>query len=187
MIRIVFIRHGATAGNLEKRYIGRTDEPLCELGISQVETLKEAAFHPDKLFVSPMLRTRQTAEILFPQMAYTTVKDMTETDFGIFEGKTADELSTVVEYQIWVDSWCQGAIPQGESTAAFKKRCCKAFDKTIQTVLDDTTVVFVVHGGTIMAILEEYARPQKDFYSYHISNGAYISCTYENGVITVNS
>ena len=28
-MEIVLIRHGATAGNIEKRYIGTTDEPLC--------------------------------------------------------------------------------------------------------------------------------------------------------------
>ena len=28
-MKIVLIRHGATKGNLEKRYIGRTDEDLC--------------------------------------------------------------------------------------------------------------------------------------------------------------
>ena len=34
-MQIVFIRHSMTAGNLERRYIGcRTDEPLCEAGIS---------------------------------------------------------------------------------------------------------------------------------------------------------
>ena len=39
MSEILFIRHGSTAGNLEKRYIGRTDEPLCEVGIAQIEAL----------------------------------------------------------------------------------------------------------------------------------------------------
>ena len=31
MKKLLFIRHGATAGNLERRYIGYTDEPLCDL------------------------------------------------------------------------------------------------------------------------------------------------------------
>ena len=56
-MEIIFIRHGATAGNLERRYIGRTDEPLCPLGVEQIEKLK-GLFEPDYLFVSPMLRTR---------------------------------------------------------------------------------------------------------------------------------
>ena len=68
MIDIFFIRHGATEGNLRRRYIGRTDEPLCEAGIAQVKALQKRGISVDRLFVSPMLRTRQTADILFPKM-----------------------------------------------------------------------------------------------------------------------
>ena len=53
MIDIFFIRHGATEGNLRRRYIGRTDEPLCEAGIAQVETLRKQGRSVDKLFVQP--------------------------------------------------------------------------------------------------------------------------------------
>ena len=50
MIHLLFIRHGATAGNLEKRYIGSTDEPLCDIGIAQVEALKQHNFQGKTLF-----------------------------------------------------------------------------------------------------------------------------------------
>ena len=99
MIELLFIRHGATEGNLHHRYIGRTDEPLCEEGIAQVETLRKQGLSINRLFVSPMLRTRQTAELLFPQMPYTVVDGLAETDFGRFEGKSADELSGDPAYQ----------------------------------------------------------------------------------------
>ena len=122
MIQLIFIRHGATAGNLEKRYIGSTDEPLCDIGIAQVEALRKHNFQADYLYVSPMLRTRQTAELLFPQMKYTLVSDFRETNFGLFEGKTAAELSYSMEYQAWVESMCLDPIPQGESVSDFKTR-----------------------------------------------------------------
>ena len=92
MIELLFIRHGATAGNLRRRYIGRTDEPLCGEGIAQVETLRKQGLLIDELFVSPLLRTRQTADILFPKMPYTVVDGFAEMDFGCFEGKAADEV-----------------------------------------------------------------------------------------------
>ena len=101
MIDIFFIRHGATEGNLRRRYIGRTDEPLCGEGIAQVETLRKQGLSIDELFVSPLLRTRQTADILFPKMHYTVVDGLIETDFGRFEGKSADELSGDPAYQVW--------------------------------------------------------------------------------------
>ena len=40
-IRILLIRHGETAGNLEKRYIGRTDEELCSAGRQKLEQIRE--------------------------------------------------------------------------------------------------------------------------------------------------
>ena len=99
MIQLIFIRHGATAGNLEKRYIGSTDEPLCDIGIAQVESLRKHNFQADFLYVSPMLRTRQTAELLFPKMDYTFVSDFRETNFGLFEGKTAEEIVEILNVE----------------------------------------------------------------------------------------
>ena len=131
MIDILFIRHGATEGNLHRRYIGRTDEPLCAAGIAQAERLRGQNLFADCLFVSPLLRARQTAEIVFPQMPYALVEGLRETDFGRFEGKNADELSSDSAYQAWVDAMCLTPIPGGEAVADFKKRCCKAFAETI--------------------------------------------------------
>ena len=180
MIELLFIRHGATEGNLRRRYIGRTDEPLCEAGVAQVETLRKQGRSVDKLFVSPLLRTRQTAELLFPQMPYTVVDGLAR-----FEGKSADELLGDPAYQAWVDAMCLTPIPGGESVADFKIRCCEAFAETIRTVPDGSRVGFVVHGGVIMAIMEAYAFPKKDFYAYHIENGECLQGVYDGETIQI--
>lgn len=182
MARLILIRHGATAGNLERRYIGRTDEPLCGQGVAQAEALR-GRFLADRLFVSPALRARQTAGIVFPDMAYTVVQDLRETDFGAFEGKSAAELSGDPAYQAWVDSWCRGPIPGGECVADFKARCLPAFVRAAETLAPDTCGAFVVHGGVIMAVLEGLARPQRDFYDYHIPPGGFVVCRYQNGLL----
>ncbi len=183
MIDLLFIRHGATAGNLEKRYIGRTDEPLCEQGIAQIRALKGALPQPDHLFVSPLLRTRQSAQILFPHIEGMAVDAFRETDFGVFEGKNYLDLSGDPSYQAWLDSFCQGPIPGGECANHFKARCCQGFRQVMETVPDGSTAAFVIHGGAIMAILEEFVRPKQDFYHYHIGNGQYIQAYYRQGMI----
>ena len=58
-MRIWLIRHFQTQGNLERRYIGRTDEPILP---GQTGTV---LCDPKKIVASPMLRCRQTAEQLF--------------------------------------------------------------------------------------------------------------------------
>lgn len=185
MNEILFIRHGSTAGNLEKRYIGRTDEPLCEIGIQQLQQLRQQDLQADQLFVSPALRTRQTAAILFPHMKGIQIPELWETDFGEFEGKTAHELSDCSTYQAWVDSGCMDKIPGGESIADFKARCTAAFQKIAGTLPPDSTAAFVIHGGCIMAILEAFALPQKGFYDYHIPNGSFIRCSCADGVLRI--
>ena len=185
VIDIFFIRHGATEGNLRRRYIGRTDEPLCEAGIAQVKALQKRGLSVDEVFVSPLLRTRQTADILFPKMHYTVVDGLIETDFGRFEGKSADKLSGDPAYQAWVDAMCLTPIPEGESVTDFKTRCCEAFAETIKNVPDGSRVGFVVHGGVIMAIMEAYARPKKDFYAYHIGNGECLQGVYDGETIQI--
>ena len=63
-MKIIFIRHGKTAGNLEKRYIGRTDESLCSKGKDKL--LRRT--YPDckTVITSGMKRCIQTAEIIYP-------------------------------------------------------------------------------------------------------------------------
>ena len=180
---IAFIRHGATKGNIEKRYIGRTDEALSKTGIEQALKLKVCNFPTEYIFVSPMKRAVQTAEIVFPESKYIVEENFRETDFGAFEGKNASELSDNNEYRQWVDSMCTAPIPGGESITDFKKRCVEAFRKIIEALPDNAEASFVVHGGVIMAILEAYAGKEGSFYDYHIKNGEFLLCRFENGKI----
>ena len=66
-MRIYLIRHSLTEGNKEKRYIGTTDEPLCREGIELLETRKTEYPEIEYIYVSPMKRCVQTAEIIYPE------------------------------------------------------------------------------------------------------------------------
>lgn len=178
---VYLIRHGATIGNLERRYIGRTDEPLCPEGIAQAECLGTRGLTADRLFVSPALRARQTAELVFPDREPVAVDDLWEADFGVFEGKTAEELEDNPVYRSWVDSQCRDPIPGGEDVGSFKSRCCAAFRRCMTDMPEGERAAFVIHGGGIMAILEEYAGPPGGFYRYHVANCACVQCVYQGG------
>ena len=104
---IYLIRHGKTKGNLEGRYIGRTDESLCEAGR---ENLKKYQYpQVEMVFTSPMKRCMQTAETIYPGQQYQCIEEFRESDFGAFEGHTYKELSGDVRYQAWIDSG--GTLP----------------------------------------------------------------------------
>lgn len=163
------IRHGQTQGNLEGRYIGcRTDESLCSQGIA---SLSQRSYpRPQKLFVSPMKRCLETASILFPGMKPTVVNDLRECDFGDFENLNYHELNGRPDYQAWIDSGGMLPFPGGESRQAFSRRCVNAFER-LANQHPKECCAFVIHGGSIMAIMEALARPKKDYYAFQIRCG----------------
>ncbi len=182
MAEILLVRHGKTAGNLEGRYIGsRTDEPLCEEGIRALKEKVQAGIYPpvDVVYASPMIRCRQTAKVLWPE-AYQIhfIQDLRECDFGTFENKNYQELSGNADYQAWIDSNGTLPFPGGESNEEFRKRCCEAFLKITEELRrqEEKTektlrAAAVVHGGTIMAILERFGSPKKNYFDYQVKNG----------------
>lgn len=183
MKKIYFVRHGSTQGNLEKKYIGRTDEPLCDLGTKQAEALREQGIpQVDAVFVSPLLRCRQTAEILLPNVPKTVVSDLRECDFGAFEGKNYKELADDPRYAAWLDVNCTGQIPEGDVVEEFKARCVRGFQSCVDA---GENLLFVVHGGTIMAIMEALCLPKKNFYEYHVGNCALVCCEFDGNVLKV--
>lgn len=185
MAELILIRHGKTAGNLLGRYIGsRTDEPLCDEGREELagKQLPEV----ERLYVSPMKRCVETAEILWPgfdRKKMQKVMDLRECDFGDFENKNYKELSGNGDYQAWIDSNGTLPFPNGESMDAFKGRCLEAFARIVEEVsgaeqewiASGKTGIFragiVVHGGTIMAILEQYGYPKAAYFDYQVKNG----------------
>lgn len=168
-MRLIFIRHGKTTGNLEKRYVGRTDEPLCGEGITE---LKRGVYPGCGLVIaSPMKRCTETAELLFPEREIIVCEALKECDFGDFEGKNYAELNGNPVYQQWIDSGGTLPFPNGEPPGAFRKRCAEAFGRLTQSGLLRDPTAFVVHGGTIMAILEKYAFPKKEYFDFLVPNG----------------
>lgn len=182
-VYISLIRHGSTAGNLQRRYIGTTDEPLCREGRETLEAWKADGIYPQaaRVIVSPMQRCLETAEVLYPDVTPEIYPEFRETDFGLYEGKSYEELmqdSTLKSvYQEWVDSDGRMPFPQGESMEQMKSRCAEGFEKLVPTLSSDTAMV--VHGGTIMSLLQMYATPQRDYYDYQCANGAGYLCRIE--------
>lgn len=185
-MRVRLIRHGTTAGNAARRYVGVSDEPLCPEGRAAAEQ-KKKDFSLDCVYVSPLLRARETAAILFPNAEQIVVENLHEMDFGDFEGRSADEMADDPAYRAWVDDLCRGACPNGESQAAFHARIRTAFTETVQSLSSDAT--FVIHGGVIMSILWQFAEPKRDFYDWFAPNlGGYeADCAGVGGAIVLTN
>ena len=173
----MLIRHGETCGNKLKRYIGkRTDEPLTK---EAEEMLKGLGYMcPEAVYASPMLRCTQTGGILFPGKTLNIIDELAECDFGEFENKNYMELDGNQNYQAWIDSGGLLPFPGGESREEFKKRNLKGFQKVVQSCIrkEIQSAALVVHGGTIMNIMEEYADENRSFYDWNVKNGRGYDC-----------
>lgn len=171
-LEILILRHGKTALNLRGRYQGRTDVPLCPEGEAE---LLGMGVCPDvrKVYISPMRRAVRTAEICFPNAEQVPVPDFREMDFGAFEEKNYEEMADDPDYRSWVDGLCRGKCPGGESMGEFVERVCAAFDRMTAEAIGngEKRLVIAAHGGTVMALLSRYGRPEKDYYDWYAPNG----------------
>ncbi|HBN57475.1 MAG TPA: histidine phosphatase family protein, partial [Lachnospiraceae bacterium] len=89
---IYLIRHGETDYNKGKRLQGTVDIPLNEKGIElaqrTAEGMKDIRF--DRIYTSPLIRARKTAEILRGdrQIEIIPTEGLREISFGDYEGLT---------------------------------------------------------------------------------------------------
>ena len=163
---ITLIRHGATASNERKAYIGIMDEPLSKIGVSQIKS--RAYPKVDIVFSSPLIRCVRTAEIIYPALESVIIDELKETNFGSFEGKNYKDLSSNPDYQRWIDSGGDLPFPGGESKQEATARALRGFDKLLELSKDYYNISVVAHGGTIMGILSHIFGG--DYYSYHVEN-----------------
>ena len=171
---IYLLRHGLTAYNAEKRYQGQRDIPLSAAGRAM---LCRADIDPQTVYITPLCRTRQTAEVLFPGARLVEVKDLQEMCFGSFEGRNFIEMEHDPDYLAWVNANCESPCPDGETKAVFSERVCRAFAALVDRALADgeETLVILAHGGTQMAAMERYALPHADYYHWCAPNaGGYV-------------
>ena len=166
---VEIIRHGETALQAEKRYQGRTDEPLSPAGIA---LLRPGGRHVPTVYVSPLLRARQTARILFPEAEQIVIDGFAEMDFGAFEGRNYKEMELDADYRAWVDGGCVGRCPGGESKAEFCFRVCRAFEDLMDRANGSQELVIVAHGGTMMAVLERFGQPGREYFAWQRPCGA---------------
>lgn len=180
-LKLLFIRHGKTQGNLEGRYIGTTDEDLCSLGKEELlQKISDGCYQEaagsctvQKVFVSPMKRCMQTAQMIYPQMELCIDTDFREMDFGEFENRNYKELNGNAKYQEWIDSNGTLPFPAGEDKQHFHNRVCRAFVQMIQSCIREeiSCAACVVHGGVIMEIMDAFAVPKQSYYDWQVKNG----------------
>lgn len=99
MLNIYLARHGQDQDNVNGILNGHRDQPLTKLGESQAqelaEKIKAANIKFDKIYASPLKRTRKTAEIIAQTLKLEDPEIfplLIERDFGIMTGKAVADI-----------------------------------------------------------------------------------------------
>jgi alpha-ribazole phosphatase len=176
---IILIRHAMTESNAIGRYSGvRTDEGLSDDGIREIKIKRDTirsilSTEPPFVISGPMKRAKETAALLFPSTPLKIVSNLTETDFGNFEGKTFEELGSDADYQKWIDSCGTIPFPGGDDRSEYIARSMDGFFEILSLSKEIGETVAVCHGGNIMAVMNSLTGGE--YYDFRVKNlGGYV-------------
>lgn len=121
LLRIYLIRHGETAWSLSGQHTGRTDLPLTTEGEHEARKVAERlrAVKFSRVFTSPLLRARRTAELAGLGAEAEIEPDAAEWDYGDYEGRRSDEIRKErPDWNIFEDGCPHGEDPPQVSERA---------------------------------------------------------------------
>ena len=153
--RLTLVRHGETVGQSSIRYYGATDVALSDLGIRQMQRVRDAlaAERFDAVYSSALQRTTTAAAIIAPRVTAQPLEAFNEINFGDWEGLTREEIATrdPQGYELWRQRLHDFTYPGGDTVAVFRSRVADAFRGLLPALPE--RALFVVHRGVISSII----------------------------------
>ena len=185
--RLILLRHGNTG--FGDRYIGSKDVPLSSAGAAGIVDLKSVfqGQEIDRIVASPLLRCRQSAELLFSERSFSCDDDLREIDFGRWEGLNFSEI--VKKDPDLVDNWAAGSFdfsfPQGECLGDFVNRVHNAGLRLAES--SHKNILVIAHGGVIRALICYFLQLEaSDYLLFQVEKGRYatLDLFLEGAVLT---
>ena len=163
--RIIAIRHGETAWNVDTRIQGQLDVPLNDTGRWQAHRLAMAlAGEPiDAVYASDLWRAYDTALSVASACGQSvlTERGLREREFGVFQGKTFAEVEALWPEQAlrWRKREPDFSPEGGESLVVFRARVLEAVLR-LAAAHEGQQIALVSHGG-VMDVLYRAATGQE--------------------------
>lgn len=154
MKNLYLIRHGETELNITKVYYGSTDCPLTQRGRKQSQglALTFKNIKVDRVYTSPLIRAKDTADIIFSSGQDLVIDSrLKEMDFGQWEGKHYTDLAGDETFELWQREWKNTPAPGGESFNDLTRRV-EDFWQFLKKTTEDN-VAIVGHNAVLMLLL----------------------------------
>lgn len=109
----------------------------------------------EKVYTSTMIRARESAKIIFPELRAEEQSRLMELNFGDFELKTWSEIqkNSEIFFENYMKNWKTMRFPNGESFADLKLRLESFIEEHIINNHLFDTLAIVSHGGTTKALV----------------------------------
>ncbi len=167
---IIMIRHGETEDNL-KRIFSRDNTRLTEKGKRQILDSKELleGFIYEDIYYSPLTRTVESIEVL--GLDGVVEDKIREIDFGIFTGKTFDEISKLypMQSQTWIEDSINYRVAEGESVLDVYRRINIFLEELIKR---DKNTLLICHDCVIRLFLCWIFDNPDYFLKFKVDNGS---------------
>jgi 2,3-bisphosphoglycerate-dependent phosphoglycerate mutase len=163
--RLIAVRHGETAWNVDTRVQGHVDIGLNDTGLWQARRVAQALVEDPiaAIYASDLARAWQTAlEIARPRgMAVTAEPGLRERAFGLFEGRTYADIDATLPDQarLWRTRNPEFTPEGGESLLTFRERVTDVAAR-LAARHPGELVLLVAHGG-VMDVLYRAATRQE--------------------------
>lgn len=155
-MKLVLIRHGATAWSVSGQHTGRTDLALLPEGVEQatravgnVRSVLGSDWETATVISSPLQRAHTTAGLIFGADRVSTDDNLQEMHYGDYEGLTTPEIRA--NRPSW-DLWRDGC-PNGESTEQVGVRCDAFLAAHVPSVIGAPGTIAVVAHAHLLRIL----------------------------------
>ncbi|MBR5181548.1 MAG: histidine phosphatase family protein [Clostridiales bacterium] len=177
---IYILRHGKTEWNKLRKLQGRTDIPLCEEGrvMAREAAEKYAGTHFDVCYCSPLIRAKETAEIILKGRDVPIIFDdrLKEMAFGKYEGIERSFEIPDCPINVLFDHPEEYVAPEdaGESLDELYARTGSFLEEVIKPLHEEGKDVLIVGHGALNSCMLTQAKglPRKDFWSHGI-----VQCT----------
>ena len=190
MVRLLLIRHAATAWTAQGRFQGQTDVSLSPHGRRQAtalaQRLRAETLH--LLYASDLQRAWETAQTMAAPHALHVHAEprLREIAFGRWEGLTYAEIQQQDAQSLaaWEHDQLHSAAPGGETLLQMAERVRTA-SVDILLAGQDKTVGLVAHGGPLQLLLcLALGLPPQAYWQFAVSPASLSElCVYEQGAI----
>ncbi len=195
MYDLFLLRHGRSLADDENKCEGRCDSPLTEIGKNQARKTAEYFIKNkikfDKIITSPLVRARETAEIINKSQNTELIIEalLMEKDNGILAGKLKTEVSEKYPLPEWISPFMYPPEKTGENLVELHARAGLAFSKIIS--LGTGCHLIVSHGGLLNALARNMlginCPVDKSAVSFAFEDNGLLHLTYNEKSHLINS